>query len=236
MPVSIVFYPFTAQAVRSQCNSSRPRPGRHPTPSSSIDQFCFCFILHPGAPLWSPELHILSAMIINSPSLSPVSGASIFSEWSHYCTGDSLRLRSPLSPVCCHSPAPRPGPVTNQSGCLLRFVNRLVTSAHYQSPFWAAIKSFFCPRFLGLWFQTGNIVTREDRKPSDRRQIQERRGLNVCDVILKKLLASSKYLDRNIADQKTRLYEVSVQSSGYPPPSLSVPLSILSSQNSLVPA
>ena len=118
MPVSIVFYPFTAQAVRSQYNSSRPRPDRHSTPSSSIDQFCFCFILHPGAPLWSPELHILSAMIINSPSLSPVSGASIFSEWSHYCTGDSLRLRSPLSPVCCHSPAPRTGPVTNQSGCL----------------------------------------------------------------------------------------------------------------------
>ena len=237
MPVSIVFYPFTAQAVRSQCNSSRPRPDRHPIPSSSIDQFCFCFILHPGAPLWSPELHILSAMIINSPSLSPclVPQYSLSDPIIALVTVSASAVHCHL---CCHSPAPRPGPVTNQSGCLLRLVNRLVTSAHYQSPCWTAIKSFFCPRFLGLWFQiqTGNIVTREDRKPCDRRQDQERRRLSVWDVFLKKLLASSKYLDRNIADPKTWLYEVSVQSSGYPPPSLSVPLSILSSLNWLVPA
>ena len=141
------------QAVRSLGQ------GRHPIPSSSIDQFCFCFILTsmplcPSVVSWAPYI------VCNdlSPSLSCV---SVFSGRSQ----------------CRQSPPPQSIVIMcvvrfslarlgdkSQSGCLLCLVNRLVTSAHYRSLFRTAIKIFFCSSFLGFWFIYHN-KRKEDRKP-----------------------------------------------------------------------
>lgn len=169
------------QAVRSQCNCSGPGPGRHLIPSSSIDQFCFCFVLTPipSAPLWSPELHILSEMIINSPSLS-LPCLNIL--WMIPFLNVSVCVSAPTDHcymVCVVTLPPRLGDKSH-SGCLLRFVNRPVTSAHDQSTIWTPIKkTFFWSSFLGFWFMIRNISYRKKAGNQVTAALPRNRWLNV---------------------------------------------------------